>query len=329
MRSTLSFVLIGTLAMCGCLSTVRVNRDPLSLSDKNKRNTAVRGVPFYIKVAKCKQETSWLQPVYALALKKTSIFSFADAGAVNAQNANARPPESVVRFNVAKVLSLRQINSNDLQNLRTLLSQPRSTDPLQAKVIDDAWKKIADLPDYQPLAANEDALAGSGDVVELSNDSTAEAVVDYSRVYYYNAPRPLIGTSQIDATFASDGTLNEASAQVQGQTLSTILSTILSIVSPSTMISGAGSVGPFAAAALPPDAPRETFQYELTTVETGYIHTHSRYVDFALPCPIDKGGVTGNFALVIQPLRQTMGNKKDDGSTVKVKGTIALPRKEP
>ena len=324
MRSILSSVLIGTIAMCGCLSTVRVNRDPLSLTDKSKRNTKVRGVPFYIKVAKCKQETSWLQPVYTLALKKTSIFSFADQRTVQAHDANAGPPESVVRFNVTKVLSLRQANSNDLQKLKTLLSQPRPTDPLQAKLIDDAWKKISDLPDYQPLAANEDALAASGDAFELSNASTAEAVVDYSRVYYYNAPRPLIGTSQIHATFASDGTLNEASAQVQGQTLSTILS----VVSSSALLSNAGSAGPIAAAALPPDAVRETFLYELTTVETGYIHTHTRYVDFALPCPIDRGGVRENFALVIQNLRQAMA-KKDDGNTVKVKGTIALPREEP
>jgi hypothetical protein len=328
MRSRLTFVLLGTIAMCGCLSTVRLNRDPLSLTDKNKRNTKVLGVPFYVKVAKCKQETSWLQPVYTLTLKKTSIFSLRDESTVKAHDANSRPTDSVVRFNVTKVLSLSQINSNDVQNLKTLLSQPRAADLLQARVIDDAWKNISGIPDYQPLAANEDALVGSGDVFELSNASNAETVVDYSRLYYYNAPRPLIGTSQIDATFASDGTLTEASAQVQGQTLSTILSTILSVVSPSALLTNASNVGTFAAAALPPDAVQETFQYELTTVETGYIHTHARYVDFALPCPLDKGGVRKDFSLLIQSLRQAM-DKKNDGNTVKVKGTIDIPREEP
>ena len=52
MRSTLSFVLLGTITMCGCASTLRVKRDPLPVTEAYKSSTDVSGIPFYIKVAK-------------------------------------------------------------------------------------------------------------------------------------------------------------------------------------------------------------------------------------------------------------------------------------
>jgi len=320
MRSGLGLVLFGTLVMCACLSTVRVKRDPLPVTDKDKNRTAVSGVPFYIKVAKCKQETSWLQPFYTLTLKKTSIFKFVNEKAAKAKDPNAKPPESVVRFTVMKVLSLSQFGSEDVRNLKAMLNKPGAADPLQAKAIEDTWKKISDLPDYVPLAVTEDNLVASSDVFETTNTSVAEAVVDYSRVYYYNAPRPWVGTSQLDAKFASDGTLTEASAQVQGQTLSTILSALPI----STLLTKAVGAGAAAAEALPPDAVQQTFQYDLTIVEDGYTHTHDRCVDFALPCLIDKGGVKTDFALTVQSSSQS-ASKKDDANTVKVNGSIVLP----
>jgi hypothetical protein len=320
MRLAFASVLLGAFVMSGCLSTVRVKRDPLQMTENAKKNTNVSGVPFYVKVAKCKQETSWLQPFYTLTLKKTSIFKFVDEKAAKAKNPAAKPPESVVRFTVTKVLSLSQFGSTDVRNLKAMLSKPGPADPAQAKAIEDAWKKISDLADYLPLAITEDTLVSSSDATLATNTAVAEAVVDYSRVYYYNAPRPWVGTSQLDAKLASDGTLTEASAQVQGQTLSTILSA-LPISALITKAAGAGAV---AAEVPPPEAIEETFQYELTIVEDGYTHTHDRYVDFVLPCQIAKDGVKSDFALTIQASGQSTG-KKDDGNTVKVNGSIVLP----
>jgi hypothetical protein len=320
MRFALGCVLLGTFTMAACLSTVRVKRDPVPVTDKEKKSTSVSGVPFYIKVAKCKQETSWLQPFYTLTLKKTSIFKFVDEKAAKTKDPTAKPPESVVRFTVTKVLSLSQFSSVDVRNLKAMLSKPGPADTLQAKAIEDTWKKISDLTDYLPLAVSEDTLVGSSDAILTTNTAVAEAVVDYSRVYYYNAPRPWVGTSQLDAKLAGDGTLTEASAQVQGQTLSTILSALPI----STLLTKAAGAGAAAATAPPADAVEETFQYDLTIVEDGYTHTHNRYVDFALPCPVETGGVKTGFALTIQPSGQP-ATKKDDGNTVKVNGSIVLP----
>ena len=319
MRSTLGLLLLGTILMGGCLSTIRVRRDPLPMTDKERNSTKLSGVPFYVKVAQCKQETSWLELFYTLTLKKTSTFSFVDEKAAKAKDPSAKPPAPVVRFTVTKVLSLSQFNSSDVRLLKAMLTKPGPADPLQARAIEGAWKKISDVPDYLPLAMGEDALVNSPEVVQSTNTATPEAVVDYSRVYYYNAPRPWIGTSQLGAKLASDGSLTEASAQVQGQTMSTILSALPI----STLLTKAAGAGAAAAAAPPAEAVQETFQYEMTTVEDGYIHTHSRYTQYALPCPVAAGGVKTDYALTIQSSAQA--GKKDESNTVKVNGTIVLP----
>lgn len=321
MRSTLGFLLLGPiLLMCGCLSTIRVTRDPLSMTGKEGTSTKLNGVPFYVKVAKCKQETSWLQPFYTLTLKKTSIFSFVDEKAAKAKDPNAKPPAPVVRFTATKVLSLSAFSSSgDVRTLNAMLAKPGPVDLPQAGVIENAWKNISNLPDYVPLAVGEDALVNSSNVVQVTNTAMPEAVVDYSRVYYFNAPRPWVGTSQLDAKLASDATLTEASAQVQGQTLSTILSALPI----STLLTNAAGAGAAAAATLPAEAVQEKFQYEMTTVEDGYSHTHSRYTQYALPCPVAAGGVKADYALTIQS--SALAAKKDESNTVKVNGTIVLP----
>src|SRR5208283_5318929 len=77
--------LLLSLSLTGCLSTVRIKRAPLSKTeiDAQNKQTKVEGIPFYIKVAKCKQETSWLQPVYTLILKKTVSQKFVDQDAAD------------------------------------------------------------------------------------------------------------------------------------------------------------------------------------------------------------------------------------------------------
>src|SRR5208337_881387 len=120
MRGVLSTILIGSAVMCGCLSTVRINKAPTSDA---LRITNLKGIPFYIKVAKCKQETSWLQPVYTLTLKKITTYRFVDEKAAKTANPNAKPPDPVVHT-ATKTLSLPQFNSDDVRTLRGLLGKP-------------------------------------------------------------------------------------------------------------------------------------------------------------------------------------------------------------
>ncbi len=317
MRGVLSTVVIGSIAMCGCVSTVRINKAPTTDA---LNTTEVKGVPFYVKVAKCKQETSWLQPVYTLTLKKTTNYRFVDEKAAKAANPNAKSPDPVVRT-ATKTFSLSQFNTEEVRKLRALLSKPGEATPSEVKDIEAQWNTVAGWPDYVAVAVDEDILMNSKDVFEVSNTSTPEAVVDYGTTYYYNAPRPWVGSSQIDAKLAADGTLTEGSAQVQSQTLSTILSALPI----STLLTKAAGAGAAAAEVLPPEATKETIQYELTIAESGYTHTHTRYREFTLPCAVEATGVRADYALTIQTSGQGT-TKKDDGNTVKIDGSVVLPK---
>jgi hypothetical protein len=107
---------------------------------------------------------------------------------------------------------------------------------------------------------------------------------------------------------------------VQSQTLSTILTAVTSIFT--AVLSKVPAIG-----FLPqPDATTTTDQYELTVQKDLYQHTHSRYVSFARPCLIEL--VTSSYALAITAATQTPASK-DDANTVKVSGTITLPKPPP
>lgn len=322
------------LALCvlgnGCLSTVRIKRDPLTLSDGDKKKTDVKGVPFYLKIGTCKQETTWLQPIYTLTLKKTSTVTFIDEEAANKKSeATKKPkpalPEPIVNTAI-QVLSLVSYQKPEVQQLRALLSNTGSATKSDADKIDAKWTEIAAWPVYLPLGPKEDDLVAGKDVIEVANSSTPDSSVDYSRTYYYNSPRPWVGTSQLDAKLAPDGTLSEGSAQVESETLSTLvpIGTVLSTIA--SLETG----GAAAAATAPPSPPspyetQEKVRYELTIQEDDYKHTHSRYVTFAAPCPVDSGGVKADYSLSVE-LSSTKEDKKDDSSTVKVSGSVVLPR---
>jgi len=318
--SRLVVLTLTCLVLSGCLSTVRIKRDPITGTSTNKQDVA--GIPFYVKTAKCKQESTWIEPVYTLTLKKTTTYKFLNDA--EAKKVDAKLPAPEVRT-ASKVLSKSQFQPSTnapLQTLLALLNKPNTSAP-DIIAIENAWALIIAKDDYIPLSTSEDDLIKAGkEVIETANTSTPEVVVDYKTVYYYNAPRPWVGTSQVDAKLAADGTLTEGSAQVQGQTLSTILTAVTSVFS--TVVSKIPSFGPGA----PPDATSTTTQYDLTVQKEAYQHTHTRYGDFSNPCAPAPGGVLDNYALTIT-LPNQPSSAKDDSSTVKVSGTVTLPKASP
>ena len=281
------------------------------------------GIPFYVKTAKCKQETTWIEPVYTLALKKTTTYKFVDEDAVKKAGTKLPPPEVRV---AAKVLSLSEFQptNSPLQQVLTLLAKP-DTSGADHTQIESAWAALSAVPDYMPLAVSEDSLISTGtNVIMISNIASPETMVDYDHVYYYNAPRPWIGTSQVDAKLAADGTLTEGSAQVQSQTLSTMLTTATSLFS--TVFSKVPQFG-FA-----PTNITTTVQYDLAVQKESYQHTHSRYDKFANPCLPASPAVTTGYALTIVVPGQASGSAstaKDDSNTAKVTGTVTLPKPSP
>ena len=280
------------------------------------------GIPFYTKIAMCKEESIWAEPVYTLTLKRTTTFKFVDEA--KAKAAGAKLPAPVVRTR-RKLLSLSQFQptNQDLQTLLSLLNKSdTNADPdTDIPQIDAAWDALNAHPDYVPLSISEDQIAQSPNALLMSKTSAPEAVVDYATAYYLNAPRPWVGTSQVDEKLAADGTLAEGSVQVQGQTLSTILTAVTSILT--AVLSKVPAIGFVPETA---DATTTSDQYELTVQKDLYQHTHARYVSFAKPCPIEL--VTTSYALTITAATQSPASK-DDPNTVKVSGTIILPKSQP
>ena len=322
MRLALVVVLLSSVGLCGCLSTVRIKSGPTGATSNSQNYDNVPGIPFYTKIAMCKEETVWTEPVYTLTLKRTTTFKFVDEA--KAKAAGAKLPAPVVRT-TRKVLSLSQFQptNQDLQTLLSVLNKSDTAADPDADIpqIDAAWDALNAHPDYVPLSIPEDEIAQSPNAMLMSKTSAPEAVVDYATAYYLNAPRPWVGSSQIDEKLAADGTLSEGSVQVQSQTLSTILTAVTSIFT--AVLSKVPAIG---VVAQPDNATTTTDHYELTVQKDLYQHTHSRYVSFAKPCPIEL--VTSNYALTITAATQAPA-AKDDPNTVKVSGTITLPKPQP
>jgi len=82
----------------------------------------------------------------------------------------------------------------------------------------------------------------------------------------------------------------------------------------------------------PPVNITRTVTYDLTIQQQTYKHTHSRYVALSNPCPVEAGGVicpakpsaTCSYALQVDTADS--GSPKDDANSVKVDGTIQLPK---
>jgi hypothetical protein len=275
--------------------------------------------------------------VYTLTLKRTIAHRFKDEAAAKA--ADAKLPATQVISNT-KVLSLAQMDGN-VASLTSALSKPVSVDESipnqqqQAQQIEGLWNTISGRLDYNPFGVSDTALVATNEVYLASNTSTVETMVDYSRTYYYNSPRPWVGSSKIDAKLAADGTLTEGSAENQTQTLSTFVSA-LPISGVLTKVAELG-LGTPVTGAIPGAKPVEiirTVTFELTIQQQAYRHTHSRYVPFTNPCPVVAEGVTcpsgtgagacPPYSTQVEPVDNAPA--KDDSNSVKVNGTISLPK---
>jgi hypothetical protein len=83
----------------------------------------------------------------------------------------------------------------------------------------NAWSDLKRKDRFDPWKQNEDRIL-------LENTSSLTSVVDHSTRYSINQSRPFSGSSNGDFKLGADGTLNEASGQVQDNTFSTILSAL-------------------------------------------------------------------------------------------------------
>src|SRR5580765_608423 len=80
-------------------------------TSKSSRPKDVPGIPFFVKSAVCKQETTWLQPVYVVTLTMTTYFK-APPGAAG-EKPSPPPPQVSVQ---TMILSRSQLNDEKFAN---------------------------------------------------------------------------------------------------------------------------------------------------------------------------------------------------------------------
>lgn len=281
--------LIALLLLCpllsGCMSSVRVYRS-------NSLASPPQGIPFYVKTSVCKQESVWIEPQYLLTFQVTGAQPYGP---------------------MQKILTRQEYRSDAVEHF---IGAPNP----------NTWHMtILSLPG--PVPVNEEspsAVANQenfGNWIEVANTGAVETVVDYEDVFYLNSGRPLTGTTQVDAKLGPDGTLAEASAQVQEQTLSTIASTLGSVA-------GAVTTAAVAGIAAAVQAPHPGPENHLTIATRSYQHTHTAYSGFpARPdtcVPQPSGVFNGSFA--VTEVKAAAEKTANPGNTINVSGSIQLPK---
>jgi hypothetical protein len=153
------------------------------------------------------------------------------------------------------------------------------------------------------------------------------SVVDYSTKYSINQSKPFSGSSNADFKLSADGTLNEASGQVQDNTFSTILSALPI----STLITSAAGVATKTGAAAN-EKPKEV-KFSLTQ-EQRYIKTlysQSIVANQAI-CPVGKAlteadqNISMSISDVGASTTQTDSSQDKNSDSITVTGTIKLPK---
>jgi hypothetical protein len=283
----------------------------------------------------CKQESVWIEPFFTLTYTKTINLKYSQPPKPDEQ----RPPLKPIVFSYTKVLSLSTITSKqiELSELRMRLSQSKTFSPQDVVDVDDLWNVIAREADYIPLQSPEDDLVSEKDpkkrnVITVANTAAPEMLADYSRVYYFNARRPWIGSSQLDVELNPDGTLAKGSAQAQSQTLQAFLNFVPTAKDLAALATGVGATAVKGMAAavqlLPPGTEIESVQLQLALKQDNFRHTHTARVAFRAPCVPAANGVVKDYELKIDAPNASAGS--DDGSnTIDVSGKIKLPSASP
>jgi hypothetical protein len=181
------------------------------------------------------------------------------------------------------------------------------------KDIAASWKAVKSLV----CDRTEEQVTGSKNSFVASDTVSAYTYVDYQNPYTLNVRRPIVGSASATTKLASDGTLSEGTAQIEDKTVSTLISAIPS----ADLIKNAAGI---AAAAL-------TSSYEIKIEEKAVKFTWT-YRDPATHAACEKDmQLVSDHPTTGKPdvrVEDAGGEKKeaDDGNTVKVNGSIQLPK---
>ena len=175
------------LSLTGCGSVYRITKvTPPATPALDKPREKQDGVLFYAKVGVCRHETKYEEPVFDVVVTNTA----------------------------SKAVELsRSLGLKAYQDF-------------QARLIDaaDAKAELNKEPAYTPTGFKNPPSPVN--LLLSANRTLLETATDYHHQYFYNTARPISGSATADIKLASDGSMNEASATIQSDTLKTILSAI-------------------------------------------------------------------------------------------------------
>lgn len=288
----------------------------LSIYDVRQGKTQIAGVPFYAKTAHCRHKTVWLEPVYTLSLSVQKLPA--------APGQPLSPPEEIATISLG-LGAYEDVKRNGLQNLIRDLNTDRLTDP------DAALQRFTVLTTglAQPLRGRP------GDFILAGNSRTAEAVVDYSTTYTYNVRRPWAGTTSATLKLNSDGTLGEATAEVEDKTFETIAS----LIPLKEFLTGEFVDVPAASEAVAmtggeeSDRAGEPFRILLTVKTTVFRYTLSKVEDLdgavCEPPASFLGPDPAGLEFQLEELKDSAAAPKEEkGKKIDISGQITLPEEK-
>lgn len=218
-QNALSFVLaiLGLAVVAAAFAAVLVlllrgrldGSDAIKVRDaRDPKQTGLPGIPFYVKVGVIRHETSYLETLVTCTL--TAVELSLDA---TGKETAANPLDAVTR-----TLSWSDAAANQLALLRGHIARAQAApDPDQQLA---HWHEARALLDSLP--AYDGSLPAAAPPL-ASNTLVGGSRVDYARTYYLNATQPLIGSAELSAELASDGTLGKTAVKVQDSTVEKLL----------------------------------------------------------------------------------------------------------
>lgn len=266
-----------------------------------KNGAGVDGIPFYIKTARCLHQSVYVLSYYQITFQKLK--------------------DDKVYATETITISSKAYEDKTVQHFLALMRKSPSLDEADLLLALADWSSISKLSKnpYEQVTADD----AEWPKYLVANSSAPTVLVDYSNQYTLNAKSPFAGTVNADYKLNEDGTLSEASGQIQEQTLSTVLSAlpVADLIKTAASILVKGKT--------------ETFTLQ-AAIEKHFLKvTRSQFKNFQVGCGTNGDVVTGQFDTLIEDVvgKSITGTKSSgtaDDNSIKINGTVtgtvALPK---
>lgn len=294
-RTAWTLLLFSLVVLPGC-SVFRVHQG----SEK------IKGIPFYTKVGKLKQATTWSRTWLEVEI------SLSDLDPTSGKKSNTE----------TAILQIPEKSATaDALNKGTAAAQKEAATSGSIGDTVEAFKtgsKITPL-DINTILTEGDATF-PGPPISLfeslvSNTTDLIAEVDYTKLYTYNAFVPVFGSAEASIELAADGSLTKASSKADTGKLADELPIAALLTK---------AFGLAAAAGLTATVPTKELTVSIT--RHGYLYTLTKLRGPDAPRNQNPLKFGEQDAIVRTELGADTGQKKDPGKKATFEGSVSLPK---